>query len=484
MTKLGPANSTDLLRSAIESVADQLCVAVDGNFEFRVKVNEADPSIEKLQMLINFVLDAARRSVHEQQILNDELRVAMAQVQDSCRRAEAANKAKSDFLANMSHELRTPLTAILGFTDVLRESASDAQQEKLGTIKRNGDQLLTIVNDVLDLSKVESGEVQIIIGNTEIVPLLLEVTNGFVSEAQKKQIDLICSTRSPIPECLSTDTLRVRQVLANLVSNAIKFTSHGWVHLEASVKKAPANMLHIDVIDTGIGIAEQDRENIFAPFTQADNSATRKFGGTGMGLTISKRFAQLLGGDVTLIDTRRGSGTHFRLALPCQVDAKTRMVEIDQNTYESKIAPASPASPSNTKPLDQLAILLVEDGPDNQRLINHILSKNGATVTTADNGKLAIDAVQKSTSRGHNFDIVLMDMQMPVMDGYTATKILRSMGTTTPILALTAHAITGDREKCLNAGCSDYVTKPINSRELVELTAALAAAHKPNSINV
>ena len=477
MTNADSNNQPDVLRAAIESVADQLCVAVDGEFDFRVKVEGVDPSIEKLQMLVNFVLDAARRSVQAEQDLNEELRSAMTQVKESLSKAEAANQAKSDFLANMSHELRTPLTAILGFTDILKESAIPNQHDALSTVKRNAEQLLNIVSDILDLSKVESGEAQIIIGETETIPLLQEVTNGHLSAARKKGIDLSCCTRTPIPEIIHTDGLRIRQILTNLVGNAVKFTDQGYVRLEAGFQRRPVSTLIIDVIDSGMGISPQHQKQIFTAFAQADTSATRSFGGTGMGLTISRSFAQLLGGDVTIVRAKFGSGSVFRLQIPYNVDPLTRMVELDSTADEGIPESSKPAGAKEGKPLDQLSILLVEDGIDNQRLIKHILSKHGANVTTADNGQIAVDTVQAAaTSPG--FDVVIMDMQMPVMDGYTATKTLRSAGSTMPILALTAHAMAGDQEKCLNAGCTDYATKPINPRALVEKIATLAAANR------
>jgi len=478
MTGPDANNSTDSLRTAIESVADQLCAAVDGNFDFRVKVTAPDQSIEKLQMLINFVLDAARRGIHEQQILNDELRVTMMQLEHSCKQAEAANQAKSDFLANMSHELRTPLTAILGFTDILNESAAAAQKEKLDIIHRNGTQLLSIIDDVLDLSSVESGDARMIVGDMEVVPLLMEISSGFSAAAQQKHIELSCYTRTPIPCTVSTDSLRVRQILTNLIGNAVKFTDRGWVRVEASFIAVPVNRMQIDVIDTGVGIDGNDNEQIFDPFSQADSSVTREFGGTGLGLTISRQFAQMLGGDVKLISAKRGMGSHFRLELPCFADENTQFVELEGVTNDDATDRPSATTSTSTNPIEALDILLVEDGIDNQRLIKHILTKHGANVTTADNGQLAIEAFAAAKSAGSPFKVVLMDMQMPVMDGYTATKNLRSMGIATPVIALTAHAMPGDREKCINAGCNDYATKPIKPKELIELIGTLAATNK------
>jgi len=469
-----PEKSSDSLRTAIESVADQLCAAVDGKFDFRVKVPSSDPSIEKLQMLVNFVLDAARRSIVQQQILNDELRVAMLQLEYSCEKAEAANQAKSDFLANMSHELRTPLTAILGFTDVLNESANDDQRETLDIIHRNGTQLLYIVNDVLDLAKVEMGTVHLMSGEFEIAPFLSDITKVFAIQAQRKDIDLTFYTRTSIPRTISTDMLRVRQIMNNLIGNAIKFTAQGWVRVQASFNPAPENFLQIDVIDNGVGMPSNAGDHIFEPFSQVDGSVTREFGGAGLGLTISRRFARLLEGDVELVSTKRGMGSHFRLRLPCPVTSTTEFVEVRCTESHATRKQHSPALSPDNKPLSNLAVLLVEDGIDNQRLIKHILAKQGAEVTTADNGQLAVEAFQKALAIDNPFNLVLMDMQMPVMDGYTATRVLRDMGFQTPIIALTAHAMAGDREKCLNVGCTDYATKPINPKNLVELIVTTA----------
>ncbi len=483
MTQRDPANSTDSLRAAIESVADQLCNAVDGNFDFRVKVASSDQSIEKLQMLINFVLDAARRGIQEQHILNDELRVTLLQLEHSIQLAEAANQAKSDFLANMSHELRTPLTAILGFTDVLDEAASAEQKEKLGVIHRNGTQLLHIVNDVLDLSTVEAGTVSVIAGDVEIVPMLQDITRGFAVQVQQKRIELTCRSRTPIPATISTDALRARQILTNLVGNAIKFTPRGSVRVEASFTGPPENNLHIDIIDTGVGIAAKEADRIFDPFSQADNSNTRDFGGTGLGLTISRRYAQLLGGDVALLRSERDGGSHFRFWLPCQIDDNTSFVEFQaEEIAAAKNLSSIPAAEADCAPLAHTAVLLVEDGIDNQRLIKHILTKHGAHVTTAGNGRLALDAFETTNKQGRCFDVVLMDMQMPVMDGYTATRALRDRGYQTPIIALTAHAMTGDREKCLNVGCTDYATKPIEPKKLVDLILTTATPQNASAL--
>jgi len=478
MTGPDANNSTDFLRTAIESVADQLCAAVDGNFDFRVKVASSDQSIEKLQMLINFVLDAARRGIHEQQKLNDELRVTMMQLEQSCEDAEAANQAKSDFFANMSHELRTPLTAIMGFTDMLSESAASDQKEKLDVIHRNGEQLLSIIDDVLDLSSVESGEARMIVGDMEVVPLLLEITNGLAARAQQKQIELTCYTRTPIPCTVSTDSLRVRQILTNIIGNAVKFTARGWVRVEASFIAVPVNRLHIDIIDTGTGMDADDNQRIFDPFSQADSSVTREFGGTGLGLTISRQFAQMLGGDVKLISAKRGMGSHFRLELPCFADENTEFVELEGAGPDDAPGQPSSTAPTSSNSIEDLDLLLVEDGVDNQRLIKHILTKHGANVTTAENGQIALKTFEAARNNGRPFHVVLMDMQMPVMDGYTATRNLRSRGFDTPVIALTAHAMPGDREKCINAGCSDYATKPIKPKQLIELIATLAATNK------
>jgi signal transduction histidine kinase/CheY-like chemotaxis protein len=388
--------------------------------------------------------------------------------------AERASVAKSNFLANMSHEIRTPMTAILGYTELLLDPSvndSDRREHAL-TIRRNGEHLLSIINDILDVSKIEAGRMTV-----ESIPtcprrVLEEVCSLMNVRAVAKGISLRYETVGELPSCVRTDPTRLRQILLNITGNAIKFTERGGVTLRASFHDGAAPVLRFDVVDTGIGLRAQEIPLLFQAFTQADASTTRRFGGTGLGLSIAQRMARLLGGDIT-VASEHGKGSVFTVTIA---------VEVVQGHSEST---SEFVVPRQEKPLEdhplRLAgtrILVAEDGPDNQRLISHHLRKAGAEVELAANGAIglarALDAALPS------FDVILMDMQMPEMDGYEASRRLRENGWTRPIVALTAHAMDGDRERCLKAGCSDFLTKPIDRAAMVDACARWAVVAKAN----
>jgi CheY-like chemotaxis protein len=280
----------------------------------------------------------------------------------------------------------------------------------------------------------------------------------------------------PIPETIQTDPTRLRQILINVLSNAVKFTEVGGVRLITRFVDADARgpTLEFDIVDTGVGMTKEQVARLFRPFTQADASTTRKFGGTGLGLTISKRLAEKLGGDVQVMETAPGAGTRFRVIVGTGPLAGVRMLGDPRSvTVFATEATTGPSDPQRTRRLD-CHILLAEDGPDNQRLIAHVLRKAGAEVTVVENGKLALDAALAARERGNPFDVILMDMHMPVMDGYEATGLLREKGYSGPIIALTAHSMAGDREKCIQTGCDEYATKPIDRAVLIEAIRACA----------
>ena len=383
--------------------------------------------------------------------------------------AEAATQAKSDFLANMSHEIRTPMTAILGFAETLTDpnlSPSDSLNAA-HTIRRNGEHLLTIINDILDLSKIEAGRMQVEQMECSPCQVVAEVASLMGVRAGAKEIAFEVDYLSEIPEKITTDPTRLRQILINLVGNAIKFTEQGCVRLTVRYQDGDGSPhLQFDTIDTGVGMTAVQAENLFQPFMQADASTTRKFGGTGLGLSVSKHLAQMLGGDVTLVQSVPQAGTHFRVTIATGSLDDVRMIADPQTNMEVALdSEQAPAGEGNS--LSTVRILLAEDGADNQRLISHILRKAGAEVAIVENGALAVEAALAAQTEMSPFDVVLMDMQMPVMDGYEAVGLLRQRGYKPPIIALTAHAMASDRDRCLQAGCDDYATKPIDRRKLV-----------------
>ena len=394
--------------------------------------------------------------------------------------AEAANRAKSLFLANMSHEIRTPLTAILGFAENLLDPTCTAEERTAATetILRNGHHLLQLINDILDLSKIEAERLEIERLRFSPGELAADVISAMRVRADSKQIGMSLSYDGPIPDSIETDPTRLRQILMNLISNGIKFTERGQVSLRMSMRDENGDLcrsthpdkqlwLQCDVVDTGIGMSEEQLARLFSPFMQADESMARRFGGTGLGLSISRRLARMLGGDVVAA-SQKGVGSTFRVHINAGpiVGAKWH----DRPSSIGKLA--SPVVRTTDVPLSG-RFLLAEDGPDNQLLIGSFLRKQGAEVTIVDNGRKAVDAALASMADGNPFRIVLMDMQMPIQDGYSATSELRARGWTRPILALTANVMQGDRQKCTDAGCNDFATKPINRTELIEQIQAL-----------
>ncbi len=384
------------------------------------------------------------------------------------RLAESASQTKSEFLANMSHEIRTPLTAILGYCDVLSdegilELASSQRIQTINTIRRAGEHLLTVINDILDLSKIEAGKLVTEEIETPLPQLLLEVDSLMRPRTSHKRVKLRTVLETAVPDRITSDPTRLRQILMNLVGNAAKFTQEGHVDVRVRVNRSGGkNKLRVEVEDTGPGMTAEQAVSLFRPFTQADASVTRRHGGTGLGLTISRRLARMMGGDVRLESTELNKGSMFVLELP--------LVELPGCEYVVDLSECSldrnEALPEIVNPLTG-RILLAEDGEDNQQLISYFLIAAGAQVQIAQNGKIAIEMLETAAMTGCPFDLLLSDMQMPEMDGYTLARTLRADGNGIPIVALTAHAMAEDRRKCLDAGCNDYATKPINKAALI-----------------
>ena len=396
--------------------------------------------------------------------------------------AESATRAKSEFLANMSHEIRTPMTAILGFADILRDNVRDATcRQAVETIQRNGHYLLDIINNILDLSKIEAGKLPLAKSACSAVHIVADVASLMRMRAETVGLSLIAEFSGPIPETIQTDPTRLRQILINLVGNAVKFTKVGAVRIVIHLCREPGRtpLLQIDVIDTGIGISREETIRLFQPFSQADSSTSRRFGGTGLGLIISRRLAEMLGGGIR-VQSVPGKGTTFSVTIdPGPLDNTPLLDHPAEPAAQNR---ALPGSHDQSLPMLNHRVLLVEDGPDNQRLIAYLLRKAGAEVVVAENGQAAIDKIVpaaapaegKEARRFTPFDLILMDIQMPVMDGYEATRQLRALGYSGPIVALTAHAMSQDRQQCLDAGCNDYLAKPIKQQVLLEVVAQYA----------
>jgi PAS domain S-box-containing protein len=375
--------------------------------------------------------------------------------------AESANRAKSEFLANMSHEIRTPMTAIMGFTDIiLQPNQSDAERlECVQIIRRNSVYLLELINGILDLSKIEGGQMTVESLPCEVTTLVADVVAVARPRALEKGLEFEVIVKCPIPRFIQTDPMRLRQILSNLLGNAIKFTPAGKITMTfCSEGPEAGHLLCVEVTDSGIGMTAEQIARLFRPFSQADESITRKFGGTGLGLTISRQLARLLGGEIE-VDSKPGIGSSFTLRVEGGSFAAVEMLnKLDETMFPS----AAPSDNWHDVPLHG-RILLVEDGRDNQRLLSTHLRCCGAEVVIAENGQIGVDLEAESS-----FDLILMDMQMPVMDGYTATSKLRSRGCTIPIIALTANAMAEDRKKCEASGCSDYLTKPVEREVLLK----------------
>ena len=390
------------------------------------------------------------------------------------RMAEAANQSKSEFLANMSHEIRTPMTAILGFADLLDNgvdlcSEASFAQNAVQTIRSNANHLLTVINDILDMSKIDAGKLDVECVSFSLLKVLEEVVSLMQSQADGKGIALNLVYETKIPSHIKSDSTRLRQVLLNLVGNAVKFTEIGDVTLKVAYI-IETNLVQFRIVDTGIGMTKAQLAVTakFGSFSQADTSTTRRFGGSGLGLRISNSLVTKLGGNLS-VESEIGNGSTFTATINAGDLEEIEFLESSIRPLTQKDWPITHNSIDQVlenRPLAGLQILLVEDGPDNQRLISFVFKKAGAEVTIAENGLIAAEIIESNT---RHFDVVFMDMQMPVLDGYDATKRLRLGGYKLPIIALTAHAMQSDRDKCLGVGCDDFATKPIDRPALIRL---------------
>ena len=372
--------------------------------------------------------------------------------------AQTSSRRKAEFLANMSHEIRTPMTAILGFSDLLAtaELTRSEQGEFLQLIRSNGDALLRLINDILDLSRIEADHLHIQQQDCQLQPLLDDVLAAVKMLAAEKGIGLQLVCRLPLPDTIRTDPARLRQILVNLVSNAVKFTQQGEVHLQVRTL-AEGTRLQFVVKDTGIGIPADRLQELFQPFVQVDRSDTRRFGGSGLGLAISQRLAQALGGQIE-VASELDQGSAFSLTIDSGLAAGVCLSPPPAAEREAGPAVARVREFSGR-------VLLAEDSTDCQMVVRFLLKKRKLDVDLAADGQVACELAEQSRSEGRPYDLILMDMQMPRLNGFEATRWLRQQGWRGPIVALTAYAMAGDRERCLQAGCDDYLAKPISMNE-------------------
>ncbi len=430
-------------------------IPVDHSYE---ELNRLTSALNRTSANLLAKNEALNQKIIEQQRQTDdlELRVQERTSELSVARDEAinANRSKSEFLANMSHEIRTPLTAVIGFAESLLDS-SHSMEERVDSIHRiiqAGKHLLRIINEILDLSKIEANRLEIENIPFSLVDVLRDLYSFMKLQATEKGLSFSVNCECPIPSKIKSDPVRLKQILLNLCNNAIKFTREGGVTVKISCDQAK-EMLNVKVLDTGIGLSQEQLSKLFKPFSQADASTTRNYGGTGLGLHLSKQLAEMLGGTLT-VESVKDVGSCFTLSISTGELSNVEMLP-SYPDFEHLDTVHEPRSKKQLR-LDG-RVLITEDNQDNQRLVSLLLKRMGIEYEIANNGKEAIDKAQN-----HQFDVILMDVQMPIMDGLTATRLLRQQGFAGPIVALTANAMQQEKQDCFDAGCSDVCTKPID----------------------
>lgn len=445
-----PMSIENDLRQSVELIADQLCKAVDGTFDFRVSTQSSDPTVEKLQMLINFMLDSAERSVQELEQQSDEL-------QQQVELAQAASLAKADFLANMSHEIRTPLNGIVGLTALLQQSNVDNEQADLvNGVRISSDNLLAIINDILDFSKIEAGKLELETVDFNLYSMVQEVAESQAARAAQKGLELVVRYVPNTPTHVRTDESRLRQVLINLVGNALKFTERGHVMISVNYDQG---LFQFEVEDTGIGIPPDRRDCLFDEFTQADTSTTRRFGGTGLGLAISKRIVEVMNGQMSL-RSQLGSGSVFAFEIP--------MTPLEN---------ATPA-PLPTRPVEKmnLRVLIVDDNQLNRFVLHEQLLHWGIEAETAISAQQGLRLILEAQTQNNPYDLAIIDYAMPNEDGISlANKIKQSSSANTRLLLLSSLGKTFPDQELIDQGFSGYLLKPAPQDLIKDMLRVLCA---------
>lgn len=469
------------VNSSLGSVVPKVLIVAPASAEGSVKavlelgyLNEPEPRVTELLELVSVGVALTVRSwqyrtrvqdlLNKSRALNDELQVQQgilkstnALVDQRSNDVQKTSQYKTAFLANMSHEIRTPLGAMLGFANLLRDPNLSLKERThfIDILSRNGESLNVIINDILDLSKVEAG--QFVVEYVEVDPnqIVSEIISLLKEKANENGLILEYQPKVTTPKSFVSDPTRLRQILLNLVSNAIKFTKSGTVKITSygSTNDLGHRSVCFEIADTGIGISEERREDIFEMFVQADETMARRFGGTGLGLSLARKLATAIGGEVSILSTTLGKGSTFLF--------KAKDMSAELITIQSPVVLGKKNEP-RTNALDDVKVLIVDDSADNRELFSYYLSRYGAIVATAENGEVGY---QKAMTE--DFDVVIMDIQMSVMDGYTSTQNLRAAGYQKPIIALTAHAMSEIKQKCLDAGFTSYLTKPIDAYQLI-----------------
>jgi signal transduction histidine kinase/CheY-like chemotaxis protein len=437
-----------------------------------IQVSRTSDEIEFLGESFNGMIEALATSQKEirrhQELLEQRIRERTEQLEEAMRRAQAANQAKSEFLANVSHELRTPMNGVIGMLDMAMEKELPSEQiEELQTAQRCAYSLLSLLNEILDLSKIEAGKMTLERVAFDVRALVEETLREHQPAASQKGVELRSNVSPDVPRQLAGDPLRIRQILSNLLANAVKFTERGSVAVRVDSQVSPVGQfsLQLAVEDTGTGIPSDKLNYIFDKFTQADGSVSRKYGGTGLGLAITRKLVEMHHGEIR-VESEVGRGSTFIVTLPCEIDVEGATEHISAHIAE----PAAGTSPSTAR------ILIVEDNRVNQKVVTAVLGKRGYTIELANDGQEALSKLEK----GGEFDLVLMDVQMPVLDGLETTRLIRKdpRWKELPIVAMTAHAMNGDKERCLEAGMNAYISKPVQPAHLLN-TVDEYLIHRP-----